>query len=105
MDRYWIDDGYVLVTFDLTAFEQAEIGVDLDGIKCVRIGAQLYNSLPFDTLISRLRRFRNLRTIVLSDDWIQDDQMLTVQSYFESAFPGLVFAWKPEGLVAGKHGR
>ena len=105
MDRYWLDDGKVLVTYDLASFSQAEQEIDPAVVTCVRIGAKLYNELPPTSLFQRLKRFNNLHTVVLSDDWIGNDDMPTVRQSFESQFPGLTFSWKSEGLVAGKHGR
>ena len=105
MDRYWLDDGSVLMTFDLPAFCQAEQEVDPAVVTCVRIGAKLYNALPLASLFHRLKRFNNMRTVVLSDDWVRDDEMSEVQRSFEQEFPGITFSWKAEGLVAGKHGR
>jgi hypothetical protein len=104
MVGYALVDDSVLMTFDLESFEAAEAEVDPSVVTCVRVGAKLYKALKGD-LIPRLQHYPNLRTVVLSDDWIEDKDMPLVRSSFELAFPNLIFAWKAEGLVAGKHGR
>jgi len=104
MDRYELD-GSILRAYDLAALDRAEQEIEPATITCVRIGARLYNALPSAALFQRLKGLHNLRAIVLSDDWIGDDEMLAVQRSFETEFPSIVFSWSRELLAAGKHGR
>ena len=104
MDRYELD-GSILRAYDLAALDRAQQEIEPAVVTCVRIGAKLYNAIAPTSLFQRLQGFPNLRTVVLSDDWIRDDEMLAVQRSFESAFPGIIFSWGQELLAAGKHGR
>jgi hypothetical protein len=104
MDRYELD-GNIIRAYDLAALDRAEQEVEPTAVTCVRIGARLYNALPSVSLFQRLKGFPNLRTVVLSDDWIRDDEMPAVQRSFEAEFPGIIFSWSQELLAAGKHGR
>lgn len=97
--------GHILDLWKPEDLPSAEREVDPSMITCIGIGARLYNSMPQEALIARLRRFKHLNTIVLSDDWIGDATMCNVKESFKLAFPGIVFGWQSEGLVAGKHGR
>lgn len=103
MDRY--SDENILRAYDLATLDRAEQEVAPARVTCVRIGAKLYNALPSISLFQRLKRFQNLRAVVLSDDWIQGDEMPAVQRSFEAEFPGIAFSWSQELLAGGKHGR
>ena len=104
MDRYELD-GSTLRAYDLAALDRAEQEIEPTAITCVRVGARLYNALPSASLFQRLKGLQNLRAVVLSDDWIHDDQMPAVQRSFEVEFPGIAFSWSQELLAGGKHGR
>ena len=104
----WLTDPLHNVTLDLWNLEDLK-EAEADGTPSmqdsIRVGAELFSSMPLDELLLRLSRFKVLSRIVVADDRVLDRDMPSVESAFKRTFPDAQFAWAFDGLISGKHGR
>ena len=106
--RHWLTDSHhnaALNLWNLEKLEEAEADETQSMHDSIRVGAELFSSMPLDELLLRFSRFKVLRRIAVADDRVLDRDMPSVESAFKRTFPHAQFAWTFDGLIAGKHGR
>ena len=83
----------------------AESKVDPSLVTHLDICAKCYQAYPIDELITKIRRYNNIDTLHLADDFIPDSEMESVKNKFVNELNVFNFEWSHDCLVNGKHGR